>query len=56
MPTISSFTLHRDIENCIMNHDVSTFKATSHATMSLKKKQTNRSLLLKCGSQMILFY
>jgi hypothetical protein len=24
--------------------------------MSLKKKQTNRSLLLKCGSQMILFY
>jgi hypothetical protein len=37
MPTISSFTLHRDIKNCIMNHDVSTFKATSHATMSLKK-------------------
>jgi hypothetical protein len=28
---------HTDIKNCIMNHDVSTFKATSHATMSLKK-------------------
>lgn len=33
-PPFGAFTLHRDIEYCIMNHDDSTFKATSHATIS----------------------